>query len=55
MDDNACTEKLDKQHTFSDIRTKRITYMPKVVPVYYYIRHIKRRLIEHIGKKITVT
>ena len=47
-------EQQDKELTFSDIRTKHITYLPTDVPV-FSIKHVKRRLIEHLEKNCNRT
>lgn len=41
------------QHTLSDLRDKLSTYLPKGVNSYSTV-HIKRRLLEHFGKQITI-
>ena len=46
-------EQEECQFTLVDLRTKLASYLPKDVPAYSTV-HIKRRLLEHFGKEVTV-
>lgn len=48
------SEQRHSQHTMSDLRAQLSTYLPEGVSV-YNTRHIRRRLIGHFDKQVTIT